>query len=294
MTQIFVTGFDGYVGAPVVSALRARGIMPAVMARNDAAAAKATAQGLGVHRVTIEDIAALTQIATSVDGIVHCAASDNPAFLPANAAAIDAMIGGLRDGASFIMHGGTIVFGDTERDGAGPSPAFNPPPPLAARAALDRRVLEETRVRTGIAYGAFVFGGAGAMIPQTLVAAAQKTGLSGYPDDGGAIWSAVHVADWGDLIARMVLAEGAATGAMFAAAQTITIHEVAQAVASGFSPPLPVRALSSEEAQAAWGFFGAALTLNQRFDARPARELLGWAPPPRDIAAELSAPDLRQ
>jgi nucleoside-diphosphate-sugar epimerase len=294
MTQIFVTGFDGYVGAHVVSALRARGIMPSVMARNDAAAAKATAQGLGVYRVTIEDIAALTQIAASVDGIVHCAARDNPAFLPTNAAAVDAMISGLRDGASFIMHGGTMVFGDTGRDGAGPNPAFNPPPPLAPRAALDCRVLEETRVRTGIAFGAFVFGGTGAMIPQTLVAAAQKTGASGYPGDGGAIWSAVHVADWGDLIARMVLADGAATGAMFAAAQTITIGDAAQAVASGLSPPLPVRAFSSEEAQAAWGFFGAALSLNQLFNAGPARTRLGWSPTPRDIAAELSAPDSRQ
>lgn len=294
MIQIFVTGFDGYVGAHVVSALRARGIMPSVMAHNDAAAAKATAQGLGVHRVTIEDVATLASIAGEVDGIVHCAASDNPAFLPSNAAAIDAMIGGLPAGASFVMHGGTMVFGDTGRDGACPAPAFNPLPPLGARATLDRRVLDETRVRTGIAYGAFVFGGAGAMIPQTLVAAAQKAGVSGYPDDGGALWSAVHVADWGDLIARMALAEGAATGAMFAAAQTITIHEAAQAVASGFSPPLPVRAFSSEEAQAAWGFFGAALALNQRFDSGSARALLGWAPPPRDIAAELSAPDLRQ
>jgi nucleoside-diphosphate-sugar epimerase len=294
MTQIFVTGFDGYVGSHVVSALCARGIVPAVMARNDAAAAKATAQGLGVHRVTIDDVATLADIAAGVDGIVHCAASDNPAFLPTNAAAIDAMVGGLRDSASFVMHGGTMVFGDTGRDGAGPAPAFNPPPPLAPRAELDRRVLAATRVRTGIAYGAFVFGGAGAMIPQTLVAAAQKTGVSGYPDDGGAIWSAVHVADWGDLIARMVLAEGVTTGAMFAAAQTIAIRDAAQAVASGFSPPLPVRGFNSEEAQAAWGFFGAALRLNQRFDARPARELLGWAPPPRDIAAELSAPDLRQ
>lgn len=289
MTQIFVTGFDGYVGAHVVSALRARGVAPMVLARSDAAVAKATALGLGVHCVTIDDLATLTRIAAGVDGIVHCAASDDPAFLPTNAAAIDAMIGGLRDGASFVMHGGTMVFGDTGRGDAGPAPAFDPPPPLAARAELDRHVLGEKRVRTGIAYGAFVFGGAGAMIPNTLVKAARENGVSGFPGDGGALWSAVHVADWGDLIARMALAEGSATGAMFAAAQTITIREAAEAVAAGFAPSVPVTRLDADAAQAAWGFFGAALSMNQRFDAGPAQERLGWAPPLRDIAAELAA-----
>ena len=290
MTSLFVTGFDGFIGSHVVSVLRHRQVHLHVLARDEESASRAKSLGLEPHRVALDDLAKLTEIARRVDGIAHLAASENPAFLPLNESATNAMLDGLAGGAPFVMQGGSMVFGDTGAAGAPATPAFNPPPPLAARAAFDERVLARSRngVRTHVTYGSLVFGGRGAMIPNALVAAAQRASYSGYPGNGQAVWSAVHVEDWADLIARVLL-DGKTSGqAVFPAAQEITIRAVADAVAAAFTPALPVRTVDPEESLALWSFFGPALAMNQRFDGSVARAAYGWSPPVRDIAAELS------
>jgi hypothetical protein len=74
---------------------------------------------------------------------------------------------------------------------------------------------------------------------------------------------------------------------VFAAAQEITMRDAATAVSTAFSPPLAVRSVSAEEANALFGFFGPALGTSQRFDASLARSTYGWSPPARDLGAEL-------
>lgn len=182
-----------------------------------------------------------------------------------------------------------MVFGDTGPSGGGADPAFNPPPPLAARAALDREVLAHEGARTHVAYGSFVFGGRGAMIPNTLVGAAKKAGYAAHIGDGGTVWSAVHVEDWADLMARVLL-DGTTSGRkVFPAAQVISMAEAAAAVATGATPPMPTRSVSLEEGFGLWDFFAPGFALNQRFDGTFAREAYGWDPQRRDIGAEFAA-----
>ena len=182
-----------------------------------------------------------------------------------------------------------MVFGDT---GSVPSvaiPLFNPPPPLMARAALDQDVLamSDNGVCTHVVYGSFVFGGRGAMIPATLLRAARATGTSGYIADGSACWSAVHVADWADLIVRVLL-DGSTSGVpVFAAAQTVTLREVADGIAAAFNPPLTTRQVPTEQAHDLWGFFAPAFAINQVFDPQRSRRDYSWAPAMRSIADEL-------
>jgi len=289
MTTLFLTGYDGYIGSHVTKALLSRGATLKVMVRDDAGEARAKADGLSVVRAGLDDHAGLAAVAGEVDGIGHFAASENPAFLPVNRAAIAAMLGGLAKGSVFVMQGGSMVFGDTGPIGAGADPAFNPPPPLAARAALDQEVLAHEGARTHIAYGSFVFGGRGAMIPNALAQAAKKSGYSAHIGDGSAVWSAVHVEDWADLMARVMLDGATAGRKVLPAAQEISMAEAAAALASGATPPLQTRSVSPEDGFALWDFFAPGFSLNQRFDGTFAREAYGWAPPSRDIGAELAA-----
>ncbi|MBC7881964.1 MAG: NAD-dependent epimerase/dehydratase family protein [Anaerolineae bacterium] len=290
MTRILVTGFNGYVGTHVVKALKARQVEITALCRNSSGVEQAKAEGLTPHIAALEDVAELRALAASVDGVAHLAASDNPAFLKTNRNAIKAMIDGLPPGSVFVMHGGSMVFGDTGSNTLSGIPIFNPPPTLAERAELDQFVLKgaSTTVRTHIIYGAFVFGGLGAMIPNSLIQAARTSGFSGYIAEGSACWSAVHIADWAELIVRALL-DGKHSGQpIMAAAQTISLREVAHAVSQAFTPPLPEKSVTLEEGFKLWSFFAPGFTLNQNFNADLAKEDYGWEPPMRDIAAELA------
>lgn len=287
--KIFLTGFDGYVGSHVVTALHARRAAITALCRDAAAEAKALAAGLAVARGSIDDTAWLADIVSSHDAVAHFAASDRPEFLPVNRAAIDAMVAALPKDGAFLMHGGSLVFGEQGRDTPAVKPAFNPPPPLAGRAALDRHVLTESPATTRIyvVYGAFVFGGRGAMIPNAMLAAAAQSDTSGYPGSGEAIWSAVHVADWADLMARALFDGPRGHHTVLAAAQDIRIKDAAAAIGSAQIPPKAARAIDVEEARKRYPFFADALTLYQRFAPEPAHELFGWTPSRLDFAASL-------
>ena len=288
MTRILVTGADGYVGSHVIAALKSRPVEIHVVARNSAAADAARGLGLVPHTIALEQADALRSLARSVDGIAHLAASDNPAFLPVNRAAIEAMVAGLPAGAAFVMHGGSLVFGDTGKSGLAGEPKMNPPPPLAGRAQLDRFVLDSavSGVRTHIVYGGFVFGGHGAMIPNTLVKAAKTAGYSAFIGDGAALWSAVHILDWADLIVSVLL-DGKTSGVpVFAAAQQISMRDAADLVANAFRPTLPAHSVTLEAGQELWGFFAPSFTMSQYFDGEKARTDYGWNPEPRDMASE--------
>lgn len=288
MTKILVTGSDGYVGSHVIGALKSRRIDIHVVTRNSNAAEAARQLGLTPHTIALEDTAALGTLSGGMNGIAHVAASDNPAFLAVNRAAIAAMISGLPAGSAFVMHGGSMVFGDTGPTMLTHQPAMNPPAPLEGRAELDRFVLENvaTGVRPHIVYGSFVFGGRGAMIPNALITAARTAGYCGFIGDGASIWSAVHIVDWADLIVRVLL-DGTTSGQpVFAAAQQVSMRDAAAMVGKAFTPALPLRSVSLDEGLSLWSFFAPGFAISQNFDAKAARESYGWHPEPRNLAAE--------
>jgi len=285
--DVFVTGFDGYVGSHAVAALRTRGARIHALVRNADGAAKAERIGLVPVFGDLAKPASLAAAVASVDAVAHFAASDNPAFLPVNVVAIDAMVRALKPGAAFVTHGGSMVFGEQGRLEPACHPAFDPPPPLAGRAELDRGLLARARdgKRVFIVYGSFVFGGTGAMIPNALAAAGKATGSSAYPDDGSAVWSGVHVEDWADLMARVLFSDDPGGTPVLAAGQDVKIIEAAKALASAFDPPLPTRSIDLDEGRQLWPFFADGLTLYQRFDAQDARRRFGWSPTPRMLSS---------
>jgi nucleoside-diphosphate-sugar epimerase len=291
MTKVLVTGWDGYVGSHVVAALKTRPVEIHVMTRNEESARVARVQALVPHTIALEDSATLGRIVGQMSAVAHLAASDNPAFLPVNRQAIDAMISGLPAGASLVMQGGSMVFGDTGPSIVTGRPDMNPPPAMADRAALEQHILDSTStgIRTHIVYGSFVFGGRGALIPNKLVAAAKAVGYSGFIGDGSAVWSAVHVEDWADLIVRVLL-DGKTSGQpVFAAQQQVRMRDAAAMVGRAFTPARAERSVSMEVGLGLWNFFAPGFAISQNFDGQMAREAYGWNPEPRTLEAEFAA-----
>lgn len=275
--RILLTGWRGYVGGAALAAARERGHAISVLVRADDEAAAAAAAGLGAIQGTLGDAAALASASAGVDAVIHCAASDAPAFQPLNLSAVTAMLDGLPGDARFVLHGGTLVFGPT-----GPAPArpsvTAPPPFLAARAAIDQLVLDRAAAgaRAVGVYGAFIHGGGrGAAIPASWAAAARAAGYVALPGGGAARWSHCHVADWGRLLVLAAERAEPGEGPLFAAAGQASIAELGETLAAGLG--LPARPVAPEAAAEA-GPFGPALLLNQLFDDGPARARFGWAP----------------
>jgi len=285
--NVFVTGFEGYVGSHAVAALRAKGARVSALVRDAVGAEKADRLGVTPVAADLSKPATLVASVEAADAVAHFAASDNPAFLPVNTAAIDAMIGALRPGAVFATHGGTMVFGEQGRLAPATEPQFNPPPPLAGRAALDRHILEQARYgkRVHIIYGSFVFGGHGAMIPNAMADAAKATGSSAYLSGESPVWSGVHIEDWADLMARVIFSSDPGGTPVVAAAQDVRIVDAATALANAFQPPAPTRSVDIDEGRRLWPFFADGLQLYQRFAGNDAFERFGWKPEPRSLAS---------
>lgn len=275
--RILLTGWRGYVGSAARAAAVSRGHDVTVLVRSDDEAAVALAWGLRTALGDLGNPASLSPAVETAEAVIHCAASDAPAFQPVNLAAVTAMLAALPCDARFVMHGGSLVFGPTGRMPSRPAHTA-PPPFLAARAAIDQLVLDAaaTGQRAAGVYGSFVHGGGpGAAIPSSWVAAARAAGRVALPCAGPVSWSTCHVADWGALL--VLAAEGVVPGdgPIFAAAGAARIADIAAELAHQLA--LPLIEVPPEAASEA-GPFGQALLLGQLFDGEAARARFGWTP----------------
>jgi nucleoside-diphosphate-sugar epimerase len=283
MADIFLTGMTGFVGGHVAAGLVAAGHRIRALTRGDrdridGASAVTPVEG------SLHDLDLLAAEAGRADAVVHCAASDAPAFQAVNAAAIAAIMAALGPEGRFVTHGGTLTFGPTPNapPGADGSAPYAPLPFLIARAEIERMILQaghDGTCRTAIVHAALAYGGPGAMIPSTMVRAARESGVSAYPGTGEARWSAVHVDDWAGMLVAAVDRMPPGGTAYVAGGRPWSIAEVAAAIGALFA--LPVKSTPEAEAAMRWGMLGPALSVPQVFSAERAIRDLG-VPPPRD------------
>ncbi|UWR21247.1 NAD-dependent epimerase/dehydratase family protein [Sulfitobacter sp. S190] len=279
--KIAITGSTGFIGSSVTRCAIDRGHRVTRIVRPGTPAGRSSDAV-----IDLDDADGLTEIAAAVDAVIHCAASDDPAFLPLLRRSTDAFLKGLPPGGRFAMQGGSAVFGDTGPD-AMRSPVFNPPAPLEPRASFERGVLQFGRsdIYTRIVYGSFVFGGRGAAIPSTLIAAAIETGSALYFGKGQQIWSTVHVDDLGKLLVDAVENRTVPNTELFAAAQPIEIKAVAETIGEVLG--CSARSLNTDEEAAQFGPFAAVLTVHQHFSSLVARRKFRWNPEISDNATSI-------
>lgn len=280
--RIAITGASGFVGSAAVAHAENRGHEVIRIVRPERGQQKATDV-----LADLSDHERLADAASTVDAVLHCAASDDPSFLPVSKEAVDSLIRGLRPGGAFVMHSGSVVFGDTGEQPAD-QPDFAPPPALRARADFDRAVLSPERddVYIRVVYGSLIFGGTDAAIPSIFVRAAMEAGAALYFGDGDQIWSSAHVSDFGKLLVDALESNVMENAALFAAGRAVQLKPVADIVGQVLG--IPSRPVRSQEEACLFGPFADALQMNQHFSSERARMDFGWVPDKSDDRTALT------
>ncbi|MEM8750632.1 MAG: NAD-dependent epimerase/dehydratase family protein [Pseudomonadota bacterium] len=281
--RIAITGSTGFVGSAVTAAAATRGHEIVRVLR-----VGSTITGRDDVCVDLEDLDGLAKMAAGVDAVVHCAASDNPDFVPISRAAAETMLAALPAAGRFVMQGGSVVFGDTGIDAA-ENPEFADIPQLSSRIDFEKSVLsaDSGETLTRIVYGSMVYGGPGAAIPAMLMKVAIQHEAALYFGDGDQVWSTVHVQDFGSLLIDAAENTDVGNAKLFAATRPVQLRPVASLIGSVLG--LSSRAVATEEEEESFGPFRQAMQMNQHYDSSPTRKQFGWRPYRSDEAGEFLA-----
>ena len=269
--KVLVIGATGYVGAPIVDGLVARGHQVVALSRSGKAARAEVEARTG--DVTAPET--LTAAAADVDAVVYAAVPTGDEA--ADTAAVDALIGG---GRRFVYTSGIWSLGPTGRGPADEDSATNPPAISAYRPRLEQHILAASTeaAPTAVIRPAIVYGRGGG-IPGMLVDWAAQRGTGCYIGDPGVRWPMVHTDDLADLYARVLETEH--TGRMWHGVDEAAVSTVALAAAADIAAGGTGRAEPWALADAASALgqpFADALALDQCIVSAYAGELLGWRP----------------
>jgi len=284
--KVFVTGATGYIGSAVAAAYRRAGHQVFGLTRSMDRAAALERQEIVPVLGSLQDPASWSAVAERAAVLVHAAVDYETDTMALDRAAVEALIAlAQRAGQvrTLIYTSGVWVYGDTAM--ADESTALNPPPLVAARPAVERRVLTAERVNGVVIRPGVVYGGRGG-IPGAWFAGAESGALQ-LVGDGGNRWAMVHVEDLADLYLRA--GEQAVGGEVFNAADhsTSSVGELVAAVVAATGYRDQIRQLPLATARELMGEFAGGLALDQRIDASKAARLLGWQPRHRGFAAEV-------
>ncbi|RIX30170.1 NAD-dependent epimerase/dehydratase family protein [Amnibacterium setariae] len=281
--RVFITGASGWIGSATTASLLARGHQVVGAARSDASADRLERLGAEVRRTDLDDLDGLRAGALDADAVVHLAnkhdfsdpVATNRAERDAVQTFVDALTGTdkpllLASGLAGYRLGRPIA--ETDRiDARGPEAMRGGTENLVLDAAADGG-LHGVSLR----FAPTVHGAGDHGFIAFLVQAARQAGAALYVGDGANAWSAVHVSDAGDAVARAVERAHGGTAVHAVAEEGIPTREIAEAIGRGLG--LPTRSVSPEEASERLGFIGHVLGMDLRASSDATRGTLGWIP----------------
>ncbi|MCU7723602.1 SDR family oxidoreductase [Actinoplanes sp. KI2] len=288
--RIFVTGASGWIGSPTVAELLKAGHQVVGLARSDASAAKVAALGAEVRRGDLADLDGLRAAAADSDGVIHLGynhADFSPDGMAAAAAldraAIDA-IGDTLAGSDrpLVIASGVIGLVNDRPGTEHDRPDARLHPRMANAAAT--LALADRGVRSAVVrFAPTVHGRGDQGFVATLVDIARRSGVSGYPGDGGNRWPAVHVLDAAALL-RLVV-ERATPGSVWhaIAEEGVGTKEIAEAI--GRATDLPVKPVPAEHFEWLAMFFAMDVPVTSEIT----RQALGWTPTHPGLLEDLDA-----
>lgn len=277
----FVTGATGFIGHAVAAALSARGHDVRGLTRSAGKAAL-------LERIEVTPVAgSLGEPSSWVDAaaacavVVHCAADASATAFDLDRKAVDALLSAATDARLprlFVYTSGVWIYGST-RGVVDESSPVNPLPKVAARAAIEDRVLSESTrsVRTLVIRPGCVFGGRGSLTAAWFSSATSE-GAARIVGDGANRWAMVHLRDLANLYVAAV--ESSLGGEVINAVgrSRFTVRECAEAASRAAGAGGKVVVTPLDEARAALGTFADCLAVDQHVDASKAERLLGWSP----------------
>jgi nucleoside-diphosphate-sugar epimerase len=118
-----------------------------------------------------------------------------------------------------------------------------------------------------------------------LIAVAREKGVSAYVEEGRNRWAAAHVLDVAKLY-RLALEKHEAGAKYHAVAEEgVAMRDIAEVIGKGLK--VPVESLSTDEAQAHFGFLSMFASHDLRASSAQTRKKLGWKPTGPGLIADL-------
>jgi nucleoside-diphosphate-sugar epimerase len=281
--NIFLTGASGFIGSSVGATLAAAGHRVRGLVRDDRKREAVRALGIEPVAGALDDTGLLAAEARAADAVISAASSDHRA-------SIDALIAALAGSGKVLIHTSGIsvvadeAMGEPSDRIVGEDDPFEPAPDKAARAALDRAVLQAPGVRSVVLCNGLIYGRSlglasaeSVQLPR-LIDHARRHGRPAHVGRGLNRWSCVHIADVARLYALAV--ERARPGLFcFVEAGEASFADMAAAIGRALGQGAPA-ALTPEAAIAEWGRRYAVYSLgsNSRVRGVRARAELGWRP----------------
>lgn len=282
--KVFLTGATGHIGSAVLPALIAAGHTVTALVRSSAKAAPGAEVVVG----DIQDHDLVRRWAAEADAVIATASPGDATSSTVETAFADAVLDGLRPGATFLRTGGVWVHG------SGPDLTEETPrsaPPLVAwREELDSRVLAAPGIRSILIEPGLVYGN-GVGIP-TLVFAGERAGDPAalrLVGPGTQHWTSVHVDDLAELYVAAL--DQAESGSVYlgVSGDNPMVRELGEAASRRLGLGGRVVPESAAALVERLGGFGEALLLDQQAAGEKARRDLGWKPSRRSLIEEFAA-----
>ncbi len=280
--RVFLTGATGFIGSAIVQNLIEAGHQVIGLVRSEAAAKVLASMGATAHRGDIEDLDSLKKGTAAADGVIHTAFNHDFSKYKENCEndrkAIEAL-GSVLEGTDrpFVITSVTALVSPghlaTEDDPFTiDSNAF---PRVASEEAANQVIARGVRLAI-VRLSPSVHGkGDYGFVPMLINLARQK-GVSAYVEEGKNRWNAIHRLDAANLF-RLAL-EKAIKGDRFhgVAEEAVPFKDIATAIGKGLG--LPVRALTTEQAEQHFEWLTPFVELDCPASSQLTRQRLGWSP----------------
>jgi nucleoside-diphosphate-sugar epimerase len=285
--RVFVTGATGFIGLPTVKELIAAGHEVLGMTRSDGGAKSLAAIGAGLLRGSLEDLDSLRQGASASDAVIHLAFVHDWSKFAENCEidrrAIEAL-GSVLAGSDrpLIVTGGLAGLAGpgqvaTEDDVIPPDFPF---PRVSEQTALSLKGVRASVMRLPQVHDPVKQG----LITPTIEVYRGK-GVCAYVGDGLNRWPAAHVVDVARLY-RLAIEKGESNAKYHAVAEEgVSMRDIAEAI--GRRLKLPVKSITSEEAQDFFGWLGMFAAYDMPASSAQTRKQLGWEPTGPGLIADL-------
>jgi len=289
--RVFVTGATGFIGSAVVKELITAGHQVLGLSRSDKGGQALTAAGAEVHRGSTEDLDSLKAGAARSDGVIHLAFNHDFSKFKANC----------EDDRRVIKALGSALAGSNRplivTSGTGMANTISGQPATEDAAAISSEVIPRAASEeAAAAVAAEGINAAVVRLPQVHDTAKQglvsyaitvfrEKGACAYIGDGLNRWPAAHVL----AVARLyrLAIEKAEPGARYhAVAETgVSMRDIAEAL--GRRLKLPVKSITSEGAEAFFGWLAMFAAHDMPASSEKTRKMLGWQPTGPGMIADL-------